>query len=267
MKQKTIIIICVLLIAAAIAVTIVTGKQAATTANIPEQTSDAVSGSESAVSTETIVSTDGGEENVSVDTSTLFEPVASDITVLTKSDAMIATFDGIQFYPGMTASTALRGSGWGSIRESDILRPGESGYMTLTNERWTNKDIQLNRVATARNGEVVLWVHNYSETSKCMGDCVVYKYKINYRGCKDVFAEQPSMQYLDKYTLGFNGSYPMCKTEMVKDNIGTYVRHFYGSIDDRQIILDSSSDEGLFALTVTYNHFYGPDFKGGDDNG
>lgn len=265
MREKILIIICVLLVAEAVVVTIVTGKQAETAVNIPEQSSGAVS--ESAVSTETIVSTDSSREDVSIDTSVLFEPVASDITALTKGDAMVVTFDGMQFCPGMTANTVLNGSGWSSIRESDVLQPGESSYMVLTNERWTNKDIQLNRVATARNGEVVLWVHNYSETSKRMSDCVVYKYKINYRGCKNVFAEQPSMQYLDKYTLGYEGSYPMCKTETVKDDVGTYVRHFYGSVDNKQVILDSSNDEGLFAVTVTYNHFYGPGFAGGDDNG
>lgn len=265
MREKVFIIICVLLVAAAIAVPIVTSKQVETTFNIPEQSSDIVS--ESVVSAETIVSADSRQEDVLIDTSALFEPVASDITVLTKGDAMTVTFDGMQFHPGMTANTTLNGSGWRSIRESDILRPGESGYMVLTNERWTNKDIQLNRVATARNGEVVLWVHNYSTISKRLSDCVVYKYKINYRGCKNVFAEQPSMQYLDKYTLGYEGSYPMCETETVKDDVGTYVRHFYGSVDNKQVILDSSNDEGLFAVTVTYNHFYGPGFAGGDDNG
>jgi hypothetical protein len=179
------------------------------------------------------------------------------------------SFDGLDIRPGITPGMIIDTSHWYSLLEHEMLDAGEVGYMILNNDFWTNDEIQLNNEAMARNGEIILWVRNYGSTAAEMRDCVVYKYKINYRGCGKIFTEQPKLNYLNKFVLGYQGAYDGSQTDYSSDDDGEYVRHIYGDVNSCQVIFDSSANEGLFAVTVFCNEFYGPDFgiKGGDNNG
>lgn len=186
------------------------------------------------------------------------------------ADIVTVEFDGLNIRPGMKVSEIIDSSDWYTLRETDVLQPDGAGYLILNNDQWTNGDIQLNDDSNARNGEIILWVHNYSDSSVVMRDCTIYKYKINYLGCSEVYTEQPEFSYLDKYALGYQGSYDGCdNTERVADGSEVYIRHTFGNINECQVILDSNDDEGLFAITVSCNEFYGPDFgiKDGDKIG
>lgn len=261
---KKIIIGVGLLLAAAILGLFLVNRRSAPVHDVPESgTSSAASSVASSVVTSSSETVDVSVPNVDK----LFETEETDIaTLFGTNDVMTVTFDGIKIEPGMTAREIVTGTGWYSFKENDILQPNAAGYMVLNNDRWTNKNIQLNKKATARNGEVIVWLHNYSDAPAKMIDCTVYKYKINYRG--NVFTEQPSFQYLDKYSFGYDGAYPVCEYETVRDELGTYSRRIFGSVNERQVVLDSDST-GLFAITVAYNEYYGPNFdrEGGDDSG
>lgn len=266
MKTKITTIMIAILSVTAVAVTVVSGlmgKERLPAADVPDASSSEQSFSSIVSNNSLSVVSDIVNQDVVLhpNVDALFEPTNDD-AILSDDDALTVTFDGMIIKPGKTAGAIL--GEWASVRENDVLKPGESGYMTLVNSRWTNKDNRLNNETLAKNGEIILWVHNYAGTAQRMRNCVIYKYKINYRGCKDIFAEQPSLQYLDKYTLGYADVFPTSEYETVNDEIGVYTRHFYGSADKRQVILDSSRDEGLFAITVTYNLFYGPSFEGGE---
>ena len=255
---KKVVVIAGLLLAAAILGFFLVNRRSAPVHDIPENVSSDVSSS--TVSSTTTTSTFEPIDEPVPNVDRLFEPVETDIVTLFGTDNVMAvTFDGMTIEPGMTVREIVAGTGWYSLKENDILQPNAAGYMVLNNDRWTNKDLQLNKKATARNGEVIVWVHNYSTMPAKMIDCTVYKYKINYRGCKDIFMEQPSFRYLDKYSFGYDGAYPACEYETVRDEFGTYSRRIFGSVNERQVIFDSDST-GLFAITVAYNEYYGPSF-------
>lgn len=210
-----------------------------------------------------------------VDEGFLFNPVDPNIDGLldetTQSkDVMEVSFDNLTIAPGMKVSEIIDISDWYTLRENDVLQPDDAGYLILNNDFWTSADIQLNDEETAHNGEIILWAHNYSDEPALMRDCVIYKYKINYRGCSKIYTEKPQLSYLSKYMLGYKGSYPECDyVEQAVDDDGAYTRHMFGNVNDCQVILDKSDGEGLFAITVSYNEYYGPDFgrKGGSENG
>lgn len=268
MAKKIIIIAGVLLVAAIVSVFLM-NRRSAPVHDIPESTYEPSVSSSDETSSVVSSSSEADESVPDVDIDRLFAPVETDVVKLFRTnDVMTVIFDEMTIAPGLTAREIVTGTGWYSLKENDILQPNAAGYMVFNNNRWTNKDMQLNKTATARNGEVIFWVHNYAAVPMRMIDCTVYKYKINYRGCKDVFLEQPVLRYLDKYYFGYKGSYPTCQYETVRDELGLYSRRIFGSVNERQIILDSD-DTGLVAITVAYNEYYGPNFdeEGGDSGG
>lgn len=217
-----------------------------------------------------------GKDAESVDTDMLFADflTVDDFNIfgddaLSGVEQLTLSFDGLDIRPGITPGMIIDTSHWYSLLEHEPLAAGEVGYMILNNDFWTNDEIQLNNEATARNGEIILWVRNYGSTTAEMRDCVVYKYKINYRGCREIFTEQPKLNYLNKFVLGYQGTYDGSQTDYSSDDDGEYMRHIYGDVNSCQVIFDSSANEGLFAVTVFCNEFYGPDFgiKDGDTNG
>ena len=85
-------------------------------------------------------------------------------------------FDNMIIKPGMKVSDIIDTSHWYTAREFDILEPGEAGYLILENDFWTNDEIKLNDDKDARNGDVILWVHNYNNVASEMRDFIIYKY-------------------------------------------------------------------------------------------
>lgn len=243
-----------------------------------EEAADAASSS-SIISTESVTSSLVSNETVS---SSSFESklqsdeINPDIAFLFQNDAIVldknrltVTFDGLTFCVGKSMREVVVASEWYSLRANDILQPDETGYLILNNDAWTSSEIQLNKDTSAKNGEVILWVHNYTNAPAKMADCTVYKFKINYADCFDVYTEKPTLSYLDKYYLGYKGTYDdFDHIERNSDDNGIYIRHIFGDIDGYQVIADSNDRNGLFAITVFCNEIYGPNFetKGGEIN-
>lgn len=245
-------------------------------ADIPSNTESAVL---SAASDADPVDTISEEKDVSPIDESIFDepsPAVFDVEKLLgksssfqDSDALTIEFDGLTIKPGMKVSDITDASHWYSLRETAIVQPDDAGYLILNNDFWTSEEIQLNSDSNARNGEIILWVHNYFDKPMEMRDCVIYKYKVNYRGCSDIYTEQPQLSYLGKYSLGYKGTYNgQEQIERAADNGDVYIRHIFGNVSDCQVILDHNDDEGLFAITVSCNEFFGPDFDMEDgDNG
>lgn len=185
-------------------------------------------------------------------------------------NAMTVKFDNIYFYPGLYVRDIIDNSYWYTLLEHDVIAPGESAFVCLENSFWTAKEVKLNRVKDNRNGDIILWVHNFDDVDHEIRDCVIYKYQISYISCWDEFLEHPPLEYRG---LSF-GSEKMIDDEDTIDLITTdgvsAVRYQYGSIDNCQVLLDTVSGKGLMAITVSYNIYYLSeklDGKGGDVNG
>ena len=175
--------------------------------------------------------------------------------------ALTVEFDNMIIKPGMKVSDIIDTSHWYTAREFDILEPGEAGYLILENDFWTNDEIKLNDDKDARNGDVILWVHNYNNVASEMRDCVIYKYQISYLGC-DNFYERPILKYMDEYELGKN-EFPNISNsaQSITTDRGPCIRYQYGDISSCMVFLDKD-DTGLIGITVSYNEYYGPDFNG-----
>ena len=175
--------------------------------------------------------------------------------------ALTVTFDSITFRAGMRLSEIIDNSYWYvKNREDELLEPGTAAFVTLDNDFWTNEEIRLVDRKTARNGDIIVWVHNYSSIPVKIRDCVIYKYQISYLGCWDDFSERPELRYRDFYTLGSN-EFPDAAESIrtVTTDRGTCTRYTYGEISDCQVFLDADK-HGLVGITVFYNEFYGPEF-------
>ncbi len=177
-------------------------------------------------------------------------------------DALTVTFDGFILKPGMFVHDIIDATNWYTNREDDVLQANEACYVVLSNDTWTNDELRLNDDVNISNGEVILWVYNYNSIPTKLRDCVIYKYKINYRDASAIYKAQPVLSYMGEYMLGYHGVYPQSdKTETMGDNNGTFIRYTYGTVDECQVLLDKDNSNGLFAITVSYNEFYGPDFE------
>lgn len=174
--------------------------------------------------------------------------------------ALTVTFDGIAIRAGMRVSDIIDNSYWYTNREDELLEPGMAAFITLDNDFWTNEEIRLVDRKTARNGDIILWVHNYSSIPIKIRDCIVYKYQISYLGSWDDFSERPELRYRDFYTFG-SKEFPDAaeSIETVTTDRGTCTRYTYGKISDCQVFLDADK-HGLVGITVSYNEFYGPEF-------
>lgn len=173
--------------------------------------------------------------------------------------ALTVEFDNIVIKPGMKVKDIIDVSHWYTAREFDVLEPGEAGYLILENDFWTNDEIKLNNDKDARNGDVILWVHNYDSNPAEMRECVIYKYQISYLGC-DNFYERPVLKYMDIYELGKN-EFPHLSSSAtgITTDRGPCIRYTFGDISSCQVCLDKD-DTGLIGIIVSYNEFYGPDF-------
>lgn len=173
--------------------------------------------------------------------------------------ALTVEFDNIIIKPGMKVKDIIDTSYWYTTRENDVLEAGEAGFLVLENDFWTNDDIKLNNDVDSRNGDIVLWVHNYDNQPAEMRDCVIYKYQISYLGC-DNYYERPDLKYYDIYEFGKNEFPAICEsiTGITTDR-GSCTRYILGDISTCQVFLDAD-DNGLIGITVSYNEFYGPDF-------
>ncbi len=174
--------------------------------------------------------------------------------------ALTVTFDGIAIRAGMRVSDITHNSYWYTNREDELLEPGTAAFITLDNDFWTNEEIRLVDRKTARNGDIILWVHNYSSIAIKIRDCVIYKYQISYLGSWDDFSERPELIYRDFYTLG-SDKFPDAaeSIRIVTTDRGACTRYTYGEISDCQVFLDADK-HGLVGITVSYNEFYGPEF-------
>lgn len=175
--------------------------------------------------------------------------------------ALTAYFDNVEFRPGIYVSDIIDKSYWYTARENDIVKPGGTTFLCLENTFWSSPDIQLADKVT-HNGDIVLWVCNYSNTDAMVRDCIVYKYQISYLNCWANYSEHPELNYLSKYSLGQEADVEKAdKTEYLTTNAGlSYKRYVYGSDNDCQVFLDVTKNYGLLGLTVMFNYCYGPDF-------
>lgn len=174
-------------------------------------------------------------------------------------DVLKTYFDNLEFTPGMRLCDIIDHSHWYADSADNMIEPNESVFVCLENSFWTNDEIKLVNKA-ARNGDIFLWVHNYSSEQAAIRDCVVYKYQISYLGCKEQFSERPELKYLDRYYLGYDDEFDKADSEekLVLDR-GECTRYTYGDASKCQVLLDRDKS-GLAAVTVSYNIYYGPKF-------
>lgn len=181
-------------------------------------------------------------------------------------DALTVKFDNIDFKPGMRVSNIIDNSYWYTNRENETIEAGAADFVRLDNDFWNSTDIKLIDKKDVVNGDVILFIHNYSDTAQLIRDCVVYKFQISYVGCWDCFSEHPAVEY-NNYTWGSNVTETTDDIYGVQTDRGDCTRYQYGDLTECQVLLDTD-DDGLRAITVVYNEYYGPDFsKGGDNNG
>lgn len=184
-----------------------------------------------------------------------------------EKEALTVTFDNIEFRPGKYVSEIIDNSHWYTVRENDEILAGESTFCRLENDFWTNDDIKLVGTKDVSNGDVILWVHNYSDDTALLRNCVIYKFQISYLGCWDKFSEHPELIYADTYTFGTDEFAIADSVTGVTLDTGSCIRYFYGDVSECEVWLDSNND-GLRAITVSYNEYYGPEFNydinGGD---
>lgn len=183
--------------------------------------------------------------------------------------AMELTFDNIVFKPGINVSDIVDTSYWYTVSEHEMLEPGEACYVVLSNDFWSSDDIRLSDLKVNTNGNVVLWVHNYTEAPCELRDCTIYKYQISFTGCYEYFSEHPVLNYRDKYSIGQKVQPDVYSDYVHKLTDMGYVNRFiYGEVDECQVILDFDDDNRFMGISVSYNELYGPDFgiKEGDIN-
>lgn len=177
-----------------------------------------------------------------------------------KLSALTVTFDGVTIQPGMAVCDIIDTSYWYTIRENDILDAGSSTFLTLDNDFWNEKEINLTEKKTIRNGDVVLWVHNYSDEPALIRDCTIYKYQISYLGCWDQFSERPPLDYRGIYHLGTT-DFPDTADHITSTTLdtGSCDKYCYGDSSACEVVL-YANEHGLAAITVTFNEYYGPYF-------
>lgn len=184
-----------------------------------------------------------------------------------EKDALTVVFDNIEFSPGKYVREIVDCSHWYTVLENNEIPAGESAFCRLENDFWTNDEIKLVGTKDVSNGDIVLWVHNYSDEAALLRDCVIYKFQISYLGCWDYFSEHPDLLYADTYTFGTNNFAEADSVRGVTLDTGSCIRHFYGDVSECEVWLDSD-DNGLRAITVSYNEYFGPEFNydinGGD---
>ena len=177
-----------------------------------------------------------------------------------KLTALTVMFDGVEIKPGIAVRDIIDKSYWYTIRENDMLSPGDATFLTLDNDFWNDKEVNLTEKKTIRNGDIVLWVHNYGSEPAAIRDCTIYKYQISYLGCWDWFSERPVLKYRDIYSLG-STEFPDTPDSIMPVTLdaGKCTRYIYGAASGCEVILDAN-EHGLVAITAAFNEYYGPDF-------
>lgn len=180
--------------------------------------------------------------------------------------AMTVKFDNINFAPGMYVRDIVDTSYWYTVLEHDIVEPDMSAFLRLDNDYWTNEEIRMVDTNSITNGDIVLWVHNYSTEPAEIRDCIIYKYQISYLGCWEQFSEHPSIEYKG---LSWGSEHLMETTDSVTSvttDRGTCTRYTYGSDSDCEVLLDFDDDK-FIAVTVTFDKYFGPNFDRGGATG
>ena len=174
--------------------------------------------------------------------------------------ALTITFDNIDIRAGMTVSDIIDNSYWYTVREEDMIAPGAAAFVCLENDYWSSEEFKLTDENNAQNGDIVLWVHNYSDIQLPVKYCVIYKVQISYLGCYDQFYRRPDVIYHDNYSIG-SKSFPDSANEITKitTDRGACTRYTFGDISECQVLFDAN-DNGLMGITISYNEYYGPEF-------
>ena len=177
-------------------------------------------------------------------------------------EALTVTFDDIDFYPGMTLSNIIDNSDWYIGDETETVAAGGSGYVTLLSDYWSQEDFKLTDQKVNRNGDIIVWVHNYSDEDMAIRDCIVYKYQISYVGCWSEFSKHPTLSYLGKYGFGSTDytDEPAETVRTVTISRGECKTVTYGDTDSCSVVLYIDNDDGLMGITVFCNACYGPEF-------
>lgn len=175
-------------------------------------------------------------------------------------DALTVIFDNVEFKPGLYVRDIIDTSYWYTLRENDTVQPNSSEFLRLKNDFWDDKAVKLVDKNDATNGNIILWVHNYSDEPALIRDCMIYKYQISYLGSWEQYSEHPTLDYLGKYTFGSTELPVADSVTGVTLDEGECLRHVYGDVSLCQVLLDKTDDDGLIAITVSYNEYYGPDF-------
>lgn len=172
-------------------------------------------------------------------------------------------FDNVTFRAGMTLTDISNASEWYSVTADKMLGPGESTFACLENEYWSSDNFKLTD-KVARNGDIVIWVRNYTNTQQAVKDCNIYKFQISYQNCYDCFSTRPELSYCD-YTFDSTISSLTDSSNnraAVIDVFGnSYTRCDFGDINSCLVYLDFDSDtDKLTGVTISYNPECGPSF-------
>lgn len=172
-------------------------------------------------------------------------------------------FDNVTFRAGMTLTDISNASEWYSVTADKMLGPGESTFACLENKYWSSDNFKL-ADKVARNGDIVIWVRNYTNTQQAVKDCNIYKFQISYQNCYDYFSTRPELLYCD-YTFDSTISSLTDSANnraAVIDVFGnSYTRCDFGDINSCLVYLDFDSDtDKLTGVTISYNPEYGPSF-------
>ncbi len=180
--------------------------------------------------------------------------------------AMTVKFDNIDFAPGMYVRDIVDTSYWYTVLEHNTVAPDTSTFLRLDNDYWTNEEIRMVDTNSITNGDIVLWVHNYSAEPAEIRDCIIYKYQISYLGCWEQFSEHPEIEYRGLSWGSEHLSEMTDSITSVTTDRGTCMRYTYGDASDCEVMLDFDDDK-LIAVTVTFDKYFGPDFDRGGATG
>ena len=139
------------------------------------------------------------------------------------------------------------------------LAPGEKGFCHVDSDYFSAPENRVSGTAD-KNGQVVFYMKNTSDTTLSIGDCVVYKVYISFanHGIGD-YNELPAIDYFgmtwdtaesvitDKELLG---EYRLVGTPDDSDNRIT--RYKYGALEETAVWLDVLKSTGTFCgITIT----------------
>lgn len=219
-----------------------------------------------------------GEFNADFDISVpidFIDPSYSDITGLNKElndfdeFALTALLDGVKFKPGRRLRDITDTTYWYCLRDDEILSPGEQTFVCLENDFWTTDDIKIYGDKNLRNGDIFVWLQNYTDEDLSIRECRIYKYQINFSGCYDNYSERPDISYHNMNEWGLEdiddtdfGKY-MEWQKINNSDYGEFTRYTYGSMSKAQLYVDVT-DNGITGITVSCNSAYGPYFTGKD---